>query len=49
VALGLGADNFAARSNAFMPLIWLTVIAPGVGACALLLLQSRPRRRRLVA
>ncbi len=44
VALGLGVNNLAARGAGLMPLIWLTVAAPGLVA-ALLLFLPRPVRR----
>ena len=46
VALGLGVNNLAARSTTLMPLIWLTVAAPGVLAGLLLFLPRRLRSLR---
>jgi lipopolysaccharide export system permease protein len=42
VALGLGVDNLAARSTDLVPLIWLTVLAPGIFAAFLLFMRRRP-------
>jgi lipopolysaccharide export system permease protein len=43
VALSLGVNNLAARSPGLLPLIWLTILLPGIAAGALLLRPSRPR------
>ena len=43
VALGLAADNFAARDLSLLPLIWVAAIVPGVIAAVLLLRQKAPR------
>ncbi len=43
VALGLGVNNLAARSITLLPLIWTTVLAPGVIVGVLLFLQRAPR------
>jgi lipopolysaccharide export system permease protein len=40
VALTLGIDNLAARSTHLVPLIWVTVVLPGIAAAVLLF---RPR------
>jgi lipopolysaccharide export system permease protein len=44
VALGLSVDNLASRNSAFIPLIWVQAILPGVIAGWLLL---RPQRIRV--
>jgi lipopolysaccharide export system permease protein len=44
IALGLSVDNLAARNSAFIPLIWVQAILPGVIAAWLLL---RPERIRV--
>ncbi len=44
VALGLGVNNLAARDITLVPLIWLTVLLPGLIAGSFLF---RPRRLRL--
>ncbi len=49
VALGLGVNNLAARSLALMPLIWLTVLAPGLIATILLFAPRRHRPARMPA
>jgi lipopolysaccharide export system permease protein len=42
VALSLGVNNLAARAPALLPLIWLTIAAPGVIAASLLFSRQRP-------
>jgi lipopolysaccharide export system permease protein len=41
VALGLGVNNLAARSLGLLPLIWVTVLLPGLMAAAFLFLPRR--------
>jgi lipopolysaccharide export system permease protein len=41
VALGLGVNNLAARSLGLLPLIWLTVLLPGLMAAAFLFMPRR--------
>ncbi len=43
VALTLGVNNLAARSVDLVPLIWLTILAPGIAAGLLLFLPRRMR------
>jgi len=43
VALSLGVNNLAARSLALIPLIWLTVLTPGLAAGFLLFRRQIPR------
>ena len=45
LAFGLGIDNVAARDNAFIPLIWLHAIVPGLVCGWLLLAQERATSR----
>jgi lipopolysaccharide export system permease protein len=44
VALSLGVNNLAARNSSLLPLIWFTVLAPGLAAAMLLILPRRPGR-----
>jgi lipopolysaccharide export system permease protein len=41
VALGLGVNNLAARSLGLLPLIWVTVLLPGLMAAAFLFMPQR--------
>ena len=43
VALGLGVNNLAARNINLLPLIWITVLTPGVVVGVLLFSQRAPR------
>jgi lipopolysaccharide export system permease protein len=46
LALGLAAGNAAARDNMFIPLVWLQVVLPAIGALWVLLgSPGLPRRR----
>jgi len=49
VALGLGVNNFAERSPAMVPLIWVAAILPGVLAGIFLLLPRRMNAARRAA
>lgn len=42
VALGLGVNNLAARDTTLLPLIWVSVLLPGLAAAFLLLRQRGP-------
>jgi lipopolysaccharide export system permease protein len=43
VALSLGVNNLAARSLTLLPLIWITIITPGIIAGGLLFSRHTPR------
>jgi lipopolysaccharide export system permease protein len=49
VAVGLGVNNFAARSLALLPLIWLATLLPGITAGVLLFMPRPPARPRAAA
>ena len=49
VALGLSVNNMASRNSAFIPLIWMHAILPGVIAAWLLLRPERIRVPRAAA
>ncbi|MDR3522203.1 MAG: LPS export ABC transporter permease LptF [Acidocella sp.] len=46
VALNLGVNNFATRSLGLLPLIWVSVLLPGVAAAVLLFMPHRFKVRR---
>ena len=43
VALGLGVNNFAARTPSLLPLIWATALLPGLVAGVMLFQKQTPR------